>query len=135
MYTLKYNNNKKEVKRNIIYLGIFLLLVGFVQMLFGKSFSVYFYIVGFSILVIGVFFPKLSGIIILILYRVGFYLGLVNSKVLLTVFYYIFLTPIGLILKMTGKKHLDLEIKKDDKSYWIKRENVEFKKEDFKNQF
>ena len=130
----KYQD-KKEIRKNAIYLSSFLLLLGFIQMLFGKNLFLYFYLAGFFVLIIGLFLPKVIRPVIIALHYVGFYLGMVNSKILLIIFYYLFVSPIGFLLRLIKKNPLDLKIKKDAGSYWIKRENVGFEKKDFENQF
>lgn len=130
----KYQD-KKEVKKNAIYLGGFLLLIGFIQMFLANSAYLYFFLAGFFVLIVGFFLPDLIKPVIIGLAYVGFYLGEINGKILLTTFYYFFITPIGFLLKMAGKNPLDLRIQKEAKSYWIKRSDVNFEKIDFENQF
>jgi hypothetical protein len=51
----------------------------------------------------------------------AFALGWVNTRLLLGVFYYLVLTPIGLVLRLTGKDLLNEKIDREASSYWIKR--------------
>jgi len=49
-------------------------------------------------------------------------LGWFTSRVILTILFYLVLTPIGFIAKIFGKKFLSLKIDDGAKSYWEKRE-------------
>ena len=49
-------------------------------------------------------------------------LGWINARVLLGLFFYLVLTPVGLILRISGKDLLDEKIDRGAPSYWIRRE-------------
>lgn len=65
----------------------------------------------------------------------AFVLGWVNTRIILGVFYYFILTPIGLILRLTGKDLLDKRLDRSAKTYWIRRERVPFDKARYEKQF
>ena len=50
--------------------------------------------------------------------RVGFHIGQFTGRVLLTVFFWCALTPLGLILRLLGKDLLQLKRNPAAKSYW-----------------
>ncbi len=56
----------------------------------------------------------------------AFVLGWINTRVLLGVFFYVVMTPIGLFLRARGKDLLDEKVDRDAASYWIKRERKAF---------
>ncbi len=51
-------------------------------------------------------------------------LGWINTRVILGIFFYLVLTPLGLILRLLGKDLLDQKIDRSARSYWVKREPV-----------
>ncbi len=51
----------------------------------------------------------------------AFVLGWVNTRLLLGLFYYLVMTPVGLILRLTGKDLLDQKFDRSASSYWIQR--------------
>lgn len=57
-------------------------------------------------------------------------LGFINSRILLTIIYYLFLLPLAIISRMTGKK--SIELKKNDASYFVER-NHPYSKADLEN--
>jgi hypothetical protein len=58
--------------------------------------------------------------------KFAFVLGWINTRILLGIFFYLILTPIGLIMRISGKDLIDQKIDKGAKSYWKKRERVPF---------
>ncbi len=56
----------------------------------------------------------------------AFALGWINTRVILGVFFYLVMTPLGIILRLTGKDLLDESIDKNAATYWIKRERSAF---------
>ena len=49
-------------------------------------------------------------------------LGWIVSRVLLTAIFFLVITPIGLIARLTGKNFLDVKPDKDRETYWIKKD-------------
>lgn len=56
----------------------------------------------------------------------AFVLGWVNTRLLLGIFFYLVMTPLGLFLRLRGKDLLDEKIDRKAASYWIKRERKAF---------
>ncbi len=55
-------------------------------------------------------------------FKLGMLMGRIISPIVLGIVYYLWITPIALILRLTGKKFLALGFDPDAKSYWIIRE-------------
>lgn len=51
--------------------------------------------------------------------KFGAVMGVVMSTIILTIFFYLFFSPITLVLRLFGKKMLDLEWRSDRKTYWL----------------
>lgn len=49
-------------------------------------------------------------------------LAWINTRILLGLFFYLVLTPIGLLMRLFGKDFLDEKCEKTIPSYWTKRE-------------
>ncbi len=54
--------------------------------------------------------------------KFAYLLGWINARLLLGIFYYLVLTPIGIVLRATGRDLLDRKIDRGAASYWKKRE-------------
>lgn len=62
-------------------------------------------------------------------------LAWINTRLILGVFFFLALTPIGLILRITGKDLLQQKIDKSAKSYWIRREKVQTEPSRYRRMF
>jgi hypothetical protein len=58
--------------------------------------------------------------------KFAFVLGWINVRILLGLFFYLIVTPIGVIMRLFGKDLLDKKIDRSAKSYWIKKERTGF---------
>ena len=61
-------------------------------------------------------------------------LGYVNSRILLTILYYLLLTPYGLISRVFGRDPLDRRGASRD-TYWVKRESTRQTQQQFERLF
>ena len=53
-------------------------------------------------------------------------LGWFNTRLLLTLFFYLALTPMGLLMRILGKRPLDMKWDPEAESYWIPRKQIPF---------
>lgn len=67
--------------------------------------------------------------------KFAFALGWLNTRILLTVFYYLVITPIGLAIRLTGKDLLSRKLDRNAPSYWIRRAPAPFDPARYENQF
>ena len=65
--------------------------------------------------------------------RLGLLLGMIISPIVLGLLFFVFFTPMAILMKLYGRDELRLKIKKNI-SYWILRDN-QIKPDSFKNQF
>jgi hypothetical protein len=65
----------------------------------------------------------------------AFALGLVVSTVLLTIFFYVVITPIGLIARIAGKDFLSLKMQPNVQSHWLTREKPVQTAAEYEQQF
>ena len=63
------------------------------------------------------------------------FMGMVMSTVLLTIFFYLFFTPIVLVTRLFGKKMLDLSWHDERDSYWIEKSETPATLERYERQF
>lgn len=93
--------------------------------------------VGFTIaiilLVCALVKPSLLNLLRLIWDKIGHILGIINTYILLTVFYFLILTPLGIIMRLFGKDILKVKQSAKLNSYW----DISVQKADssMKNQF
>ena len=61
-------------------------------------------------------------------------LGWVNTRIILTLVYFLIMTPLALIFKVVGKDPMNRKLGGQD-SYWIKRESKAFDRDIYRRQF
>lgn len=133
---LKHIDQSNEaVKKTGLTVGVVLILISLLLWYLGKSSFVYFSIIGglfviLSLIAIPVLRPfhKLWMMLALAM-------GFVMSRVILTILFYLVLTPIGLLAKIVGKKFMPLGFDKSATTYWEKREHPVKQQIDYERQF
>ena len=127
--------DKTTLRKFGLTVGIVLLLVGIVLYLTGKSSFVVFGGAGVLLVLFGLILPNILKPLNKIWMILALIMGWFMSRVILTILFYLVLTPIGITAKIFGKKFLNLKIDKEAKSYWEKREKSVTEKIDYERQF
>ena len=65
----------------------------------------------------------------------AFVLGWVNTRILLGVFFYLIITPLGFVMRLAGKDLLDQKIDRQASTYWKKRERIPLDPKRIEQQF
>lgn len=95
----------------------------------------YFYIIGGAFGLLGLIAPIVIKPVFILFSYIGFGMGFVMSKVILTIFYFIILSPIAIFSRLFGKKFLQLKVSDDIDSYWVVKNEEDNKTQKFENQF
>ena len=114
--------------------GVFVAL-GLLFLLRHKAHWPYFVWPGVALMVLGAVLPRLLRLVYLAWMTLAVLLGFVVSHVLLTLFFFLIMLPIGLIARLAGKDFLSLKLDRAAKSYWIKRTNAPKSAADYEKQF
>ncbi len=101
-------------RNNVFYIDLFLI-----------SFSLIF-------LLLGILNSSLLTGINRIWYKFGLLLGAIVSPIIMTLIFFIVVTPIGLVMQILSKNYLDIKKDKKKNSYWNVRKNKDIS---FKDQF
>jgi multisubunit Na+/H+ antiporter MnhG subunit len=133
---LKHIDNSDEaVKKTGITVGVVLILISLLLWYLGKTSFVYFSIAGGLFVILAfITIPVLRPFHKLWM-MLALAMGFVMSRVILTILYYLILTPIGLIAKLVGKKFMPLGFNRSASTYWEKRENPVKQQIDYERQF
>jgi len=118
------------------------LLVGGVLILIGLFFffrhaerTLYFICPGGVLIALGMFWPAILRYAYIAWMSLAFALGFIMAHLILTVFFYLVVTPIGLVARLAGKDFLSLKLDRHATSYWIARENKDKSARDYERQF
>lgn len=108
---------------------------GLIVLLRHKAHYPYFLWPGVALVVTGAILPRALKWVYLAWMSVAFVLGFVMAHVILTLFFYLVITPIGLLARLFGKDFLSLKLDPEAKSYWIPRERKVHAPADYERQF
>ena len=128
-------SGKAELRKFGITLGIVFGLLGSLFLWRGKPYYLYLFALSGFFLFFGLLFPTLLKPIHKAWMALALILGSIMTRVILSILFYLVITPLGLISKISGKDFLDLKFDKSSDSYWILREKVVLEKTNYEKQF
>lgn len=131
----KIGMTKKDIKSFSRLVGGIFLLLGILFWWKEKHFGVYMLWVGGFLLVVGeVYYKALTPI-----YKAWMFLsvcmGFVMSRVILSIVYFLVMTPISLMMRLCGKRFIDKRFKLDQETYWLDKEDKRLSAEDYEKQY
>ena len=122
---INWNPEKRELRKfgliAIVVLGVVSILLQFVFKVENILPEVLF-IAGLCIFIISLISAKVTRIIYLAMTLAALPIGLVINVLLMGVFYFLILTPVGLFFKAVGRDVLNRRFEAQSKTYWIKRQ-------------
>ncbi len=128
-------DSKKDLKKFGLTIGIVLVILSVLLFYKGKNSAAYFGAVGIVLSVLALLAPMILKPLNKIWMSLSIVLGWIMTRVILTVLFYLAITPIGLLIKLFRKDFLELKIDKSKSTYWQKREKKKFNPIDFERQF
>ena len=128
-------SEKSDLRNFGIIVGIILLIIsGFLFWKEKESFQIFLAIgitLFFTAISIPVFFKPVYWMWMIF----GIILGWIMTLVILSLLFFIIITPIGLTLRLFGKQFLKLRWDKSEESYWNFRKNEHLQKGHYEKQF
>lgn len=110
------------------------LAIFFVQDSSGVAWSIFFIIICLNLLLLTIFSPNLLSPVAGAWMALGHLLGCIVSPIALGFIFFLLITPVAMIGRLTGRDPLRLK-PSSSASYWIKREPPGPAPDSFKNQF
>ena len=126
---------EKDLRKFGLTVGGVLAIIAAVLFYFAKPSVVYFAIIGGILILLGLAFPQVLKPLNKIWMGMAIVLGFVMSRVILTILYYLVLTPIAFLARLFSKKFMELKYDKSAKTYWEKRSITQKKQIDYERQF
>jgi hypothetical protein len=125
----------RDLRKFGLTIGTIILLIACFLIWKHKHSGYYFLLIGDILAFFGIFFPIILRPIHKVWMTISILLGWVMTRVILSVLFYLVITPISLIARISGKQFLDLQIDKSRASYWEKRKNIPPTRKDYERQF
>ena len=114
--------------------GVFAVL-GVLMLLRHKAHYPYFLWPGVVLVAFGAVLPRVLKWVYIAWMSLAFVLAFVMAHVILTLFFFLVITPIGLVARCVGKDFLSLKLNRAAPSYWIPREPKPKTPADYERQF
>ncbi|HEY7750821.1 MAG TPA: SxtJ family membrane protein [Ignavibacteriaceae bacterium] len=129
------DSSDKSVRKTGITIGIVLILIALLLWYFEKSSFKYFSAIGGIFIILAYIAIPILRPFHKFWIGLSLVLGFIMSRVILTILFYLVLTPIGLLAKVVGKKFMPVKVDKNASTYWEKR-NITIKQQiDYERQF
>ena len=125
----------KDLRKFGLTVGGVLAALAAVLFYFERPSAIYFAIIGGFLILAGIIYPKILKLLNKVWMSLAIVLGFIMSRVILTVLFYLVLTPISFLAKLVGKKFMVLKYDKSAKTYWEKRTIIQKKQIDYERQF
>lgn len=126
---------KKDLQKFGLTVGTVLAVIGVLLFYFEKPSGIYFIVIGGLLVLIGILFPIWLKPLNKIWMGLAIILGFIMTRVILTIFYYLVITPIGFVAKIFRRKFMNLKYDKSATTYWEKRTIIQKKQIDYERQF
>ena len=128
-------SSKKDLRKFGITVGSVLVVLAIVFYFLDRSYFIYFGAAGLVLIIMGFISPVILKPLNKVWMGLAVVLGWLSSRIILLVVFYLVLTPISLIAKISGKKFLDLKYNSEKDSYWIKREIIKPDRSSYEKQY
>ena len=127
-------SKKTDLRKFGITIGVILLIIaGFLFWKEKESFQILL-IIGVTFCILGIVIPFILKPIYWVWMIFATILGWIMTRVILSLLFYMILTPIGLISRLFGKQFLELKWNKTDSTYWNYR-SKKLNRESYEKQF
>jgi hypothetical protein len=131
----KLKTGVRELRKFGLTVGGVFVAIGVLFLLRHKSSYPIFLGLGSTLVVFGAIWPRALKYVYVAWMTLAFTLGFVMSNVILTVFFFLLVTPMGLLSRLFGKDFLAQKLDKSAASYWISRPHETKTAESYERQF
>ena len=114
--------------------GVFAAL-GLIFFLRHKAHWPYFVWPGVALIAFGAVLPRALKYVYIAWMSVAFVLGFIISHIILGLFFFLVITPIGLFARLVGRDFLSLKLDRAAKTYWVPRKSKAGTVVDYERQF
>ena len=127
-------NSNKDIRSFGITIGIILFIISGFLMYYNKEAYQLIAIIASTFIGLGFILPVLLKPIYFVWMTFAAILGWVMTRVIVSIVFYLIITPIGLLTRLLGEDFLALK-KTESDSYWNYRDSAEELNQDYEKQF
>lgn len=131
----KIDSSRKKLKEFGISVGAVLVVLGDWILWRGKNVSLGFILAGGVLAVLGLALPAALKPLQKLWMTLAILMGWVMTRLILSILFFLVLTPISFLLRLTGKDILDIAIKPQEDTYWKFRPKKAVPPSDYEKQF
>ena len=131
----KLKRGERELRKFGWLVGGVLIALSILMWLRHKTYFPYFLAPGVLLIGSGFLFPKALKQVYIAWMSAAIVLGFVVSNIILALFFFLMITPIGLTARLLGKDFLRLKIDREAPTYWIRREQIAKTPAEYEQQF
>jgi len=113
----------RELRNFGLLVGAVLVALGLLFLIRGKARYPYFIAPGILLLLFGAVFPRALKYFYFAWMSLAIVFGFIVSTLILTLFFILVITPIGLAARLFGKDFLRLKLDRRESTYWISRKS------------
>ena len=128
-------SSDRDVRRFGYLVGGIALGIGIFLFYFGRGSGFWWALFGAALVVLGFASPRALRPVHTAWMAFGIVMGFFVTNVVLTIFFYLLFTPLAFLLRLSGKRFLDLELRGTAKSYWRRRDPGRAPRENIEKQF
>lgn len=128
-------SGKSDFRKFGITMGIVLILFGGLFLWHDKDYYIYLFIIAAAFIILGLAVPFVLKPIHKVWMTISIILGWIMTRVILSILFYLVVTPTSWLARLFGKQFLDLKIDKNARSYWIPKKELKLNKADYERQF
>jgi polyferredoxin len=117
----KLKTGDRDLRKFGLTIGSVFILLGLLLLLRHRSSYLFLLAAGAGLIAFGVIWPRALKYVYIAWMALAFTLGFVMSNVILVLFFFLVVTPIGLLARLFQKDFLARKWDKQAASYWIQR--------------
>ncbi len=125
----------RDLRKFGLLVGGVLTILGLLYCWRGKPVYPYLLAPGLALMLLGAVLPRTLKYIYIGWMAMAFALGFVISHVILTLFFFLVITPIGLVARLAGKDFLHRKLNRNGASYWVPRQRKPSTRAEYEQQF
>jgi hypothetical protein len=129
------SSEKSDLRKFGITIGLFFVIVAGFLFWRGREHFEILLIAGLVLCVLGLTMPVILKPINWVWMVLAIILGWIMTRVILSLLFYVVITPIGVLSRLSGNRFLDLEWDKSKTTYWNYRTTKQQNNEDYEKQF